>query len=55
MIVNPTKREFAGMVREQLLINCPVSVRDGDNANQNFGPDLTNLMGEMTRTKPESV
>ncbi len=26
MIANPTKREFAGMVREQLLINCPVTV-----------------------------
>ena len=50
MIAHPTKREFAGMVREQLLTDCPVTVRDVDNANQIFGPDLTNLRGKMTRT-----
>ena len=26
MIANPTEREFAGMVREQLLTNFPVTV-----------------------------
>jgi len=26
MIVNPTEREFAGMVHEQLLTNCPVTM-----------------------------
>ena len=39
MIANPTEREFAGMVREQLLTNCPVTMRDVDNANRIFGPD----------------
>ena len=28
MIANPTEREFAGMVPEQLLANCPVTVQD---------------------------
>ncbi len=51
MIANPTEREFAGMVCEQLLTNCPVTVRDVDNANQIFGPDVANLRGKMTRTK----
>jgi hypothetical protein len=55
MIANPTEREFAGMVREQLLTNCPVTVRDIDNANQIFGPDVANLRGKMTRTKPERI
>jgi len=55
MIANPTEREFAGMVREQLLTNCPVTVQEVDNADQIFGPDLANLRGEMTRTKPECV
>jgi hypothetical protein len=55
MISNPTEREFAGMVREQLLTNCPVTVRDVDNANQIFGPDLAKLRGKTTRTKPERV
>ena len=55
MIANPTERKFAGMVREQLLTNCPVTVCDVDNANQIFGPDLANLRGKATRTKPDRV
>ena len=55
MIANPTEREFAGMVREQLLTNFPVTVWDVDNAKQIFGPDLANLRGKTTRTKPERV
>jgi len=34
MIANPTEKEFAGMVCEQLLTNCPVTVRDIDNATE---------------------
>jgi hypothetical protein len=55
MIVNPTEKEFAGMVRDRLLTNRPVAVRDVDNANRIFGPDLANLGGKMTRAKPERV
>ncbi len=55
MIANPTEREFARMVHEQLVTNCPVTVPDVDNANQIFGPDLTNLRGKAIRTKPERV
>ena len=55
MIANPTEREFAGIMREKLLNNCPVTVQDVDNANQIIGPDLANLRGKMTRTKPERV
>ncbi len=40
MIANPTEKEFAGLVHERLLTNCPVTVRNVDNANQIFGPDL---------------
>ena len=55
MIANPTKRGFSGMVREQLLTNCPVTLQDVGNASQIFGPDLANLRGKTTRTKPERV
>ncbi len=55
MIANPTEKEFAGMVHERFLTNCPITVRDVDNANRIFGPDLANLRGKMTRTKPERV
>ena len=51
MIANPTEREFAGMVREQLLTNCPVTVRDVDNANQIFGPNLANLREKNDQDK----
>jgi hypothetical protein len=55
MIGNPIERDFVGMVREKLIANCPVTVRNIQNANQIFGPDLANLRGKMTRTKPEHV
>lgn len=55
MIGNPTDREYAGIVHEKLITNCPVTVHDINNANCIFGPDLANLRGRTTRTKPEHV
>jgi hypothetical protein len=55
MIANPTEREFDGMVREQFLTNCPITLRDVDNANQIFGPDVANLRGKTIGTKPECI
>jgi hypothetical protein len=50
MIGNPTERDFMGMVCEKLIANCPVTVRDIQNVNWIFGPDLANLRGKTTRT-----
>jgi hypothetical protein len=55
MTRSPTDREFAGMVRENLIANCPVTVHDVHNANHIFGPNLANLRGKTTRSKPEHV
>jgi hypothetical protein len=55
MIANPTKRKFAGMVREKLLTNCPITMHNIENANQIFGPDLANLRGKTTRAKLDHV
>ncbi len=55
MIANPTEREFAGMVHEQFLTNCPVTVSDVDYAYQIFGPYVANLRGKTTRTKQDHV
>jgi hypothetical protein len=55
MIANPTKREFAGMVHDKLLTNCPITVRDVDDGNQFFGPNLANLRGNTTRAKLDHV
>ncbi len=55
MIGNPTERKLEGVVREKLIVNCPVTVQDVRNANRIFGLDLANLRGKMTRKKPEHV
>jgi hypothetical protein len=55
MMGNPTEREFTGMVSETLITDCPVTVRDIDNANRIIRPNLINLRGKMTRTKPDCV
>ncbi len=55
MIGNPTEREFAGMVCEKLITNCPVTVQDINNANCIFGPDLANLRGKTTMVKLECM
>jgi hypothetical protein len=55
MIGNPTKREFARIVHEKCITNCPVTVHNINNANRIFGPDLANLRGKTTRTKPECM
>jgi hypothetical protein len=52
MIANPIKKEIAGMVREQLLTNFPVTVQDIDIANRFLCHDLANPGGKTTRTKP---
>jgi hypothetical protein len=36
MIGNPTERDIVGMVREKLIANCPVTVRNIENANWIF-------------------
>jgi hypothetical protein len=54
MIANPTKREFAGMVQEKLLTNCPITIRDVENANQIFRPNLANLRGKNNKGKTGS-
>jgi hypothetical protein len=55
MIVNPTEREFSGLVREKLLGNCPVTVHNVINAHHMYGHDFANVRGKTTRRKPEHV
>jgi hypothetical protein len=55
MITYPTKREFAGMVREKLLTNFPITVHTIDNASQIFEPNLANLRNKTMRAKPDHV
>jgi hypothetical protein len=55
MIENPTECKFVGMAHEKLIAYCPVTMCDIKNARRIFGPNLANLRGKTTRTKPEHV
>jgi hypothetical protein len=55
MLGHPMDQDFLGMVRANLINNCPVTVSTVINANQNFGPDLAGVRGQMVRRPPESV
>ena len=55
MIGAPTEREYQGLVRLNLLKDCPISNTDIINANKIFGPDLANIRGKTVRRKPARV
>ncbi len=55
MMGHPTDREFLGMVRANLITNCPVSPTAVTNTNTIFGPDLAGVRGRTVRRPPESV
>jgi hypothetical protein len=55
MMGHPTDREFLGLVRSNLITNCPVSTTAVTNAHAIFGPDLAGVRGRTVRRPPESV
>jgi hypothetical protein len=55
MIGNPSKSDFKGMVRANMIKNCPVSAGAITNARAIFGPDLASVRGKTVRQTPEPV
>jgi hypothetical protein len=55
MLGHPIDRDFLGMVRSGMILNCPVTPSAVQNANHIFGPDLAGVRGRMVRRPPESV
>ena len=55
MVGTPSPRDFQGMVRHNLLKDCPVTPEDVENANTIFGPDLATIRGKTVRNSPERV
>ena len=55
MLGHPTDRDFLGMVRSNMIENCPVTESAVVNANRIFGPDLAGVRGRTVRRPPESV
>ena len=55
MIASPSERDFQGLVRLNLLKDCPITNNDITNAYIIFGPDLANIRGKTVRKKPDHV
>ncbi len=45
MLGHPTGRDFLGMVRSGMILNCPVTPNAVQNAHRIFGPNLTGVRG----------
>jgi hypothetical protein len=55
MVGYPTDRNFLGMVRANMIPNCPITPTAGKNANVIFSPDLAGVRGTTVRIAPESM
>jgi hypothetical protein len=49
MIGNPSKKDYKGMVSDNLITNCPVTTANINNAHAMFGPDLTSIRGKTVQ------
>ena len=47
----PTMKDFIAMIKNNMLMNCPVTVEDIKNAENIFGPDIHVLKGKTVRQK----
>jgi len=46
----PSTHDFIKLVENNVLINCPITRRDIENANKIFGLDLGSLKGKTTQS-----
>jgi hypothetical protein len=46
MMGNPSKKDYKGMVSNNLIQNCPITSKDMSNARAIFGPDLASIWGK---------
>ena len=50
LIGRPDEKEFRAILRDNLILNCPVTHDDASRALAIYGPDVATLKGKMTRT-----
>ena len=50
-----TTQNFKHILRQNLIKNCPVTVKDVEIAEDIFGPDITTLKGKSTRKRPPVI
>ena len=51
----PTIQNFKHILRQNIIMNCPVTTEDIDNADKIFGPDIRTMKGKTTRQSPMPV
>ncbi len=55
MLGNPSKKDFQGLVRGNLISNCPIMRGNISNSRKSFGPDLASIHGKTVRRMPAPV
>jgi hypothetical protein len=55
MIGNPSKGDYRGLVRSNMISNCPIASTNITNAHAIFGPDLASVQGKTVRWTPVPV
>jgi hypothetical protein len=55
LIGNPSESDFRGMVRGNMIRNCPITSDDVTNVRAIFRPDLASIRGETVRRTPAPV
>ena len=55
LIESPSKADSKGMVRANMIQNCPITSTDMTNAHSIFGPDLASVRGKMVWHTPVPV
>ena len=51
----PSTKDFKSMIRNNMLLNCPITLRDVENEEFIFGKDIAMLKGKTVRKNPERV
>ena len=51
----PTVKNFKHMISTNMIANCPITIRDFDNAEKIYGPAMSALKGKSTQSKPKPV
>ena len=55
MAGNLSKKDYKGMVSNNLILNCPITSKDVSKARTIFGPDLASIRGKTVQRAPEPV
>ncbi len=55
MMGNASKKDFKGMVSNNMVPNCPIDGHNIANARNIFGPDLVSIRGKTVRHMPAPV